>query len=59
MSEEQDYTEETNEMPDELTLLKERADLIGVKYSPNIGVAKLKEKIAEKMEGKKEEEVPL
>jgi len=55
MSEEQELNEESNEMPDELTLLKERADLMGIKYSPNIGVEKLKERIAEKVEGKKEE----
>ena len=27
---------------DELTLLKERADRIGITYSPNIGIEKLK-----------------
>lgn len=30
---------------DELTLLKERADLMGIKYSPNIGLDTLRERI--------------
>lgn len=30
---------------DELTLLKERADFMGIKYHPTIGVEKLKEKL--------------
>jgi hypothetical protein len=33
---------------DELSMLKQRADLMGIKYSPNIGVASLKAKIEEK-----------
>lgn len=32
---------------DELTLLKRRADTLGMKYHPNIGLDKLKEKMAE------------
>jgi hypothetical protein len=35
---------------DELTLLRQRADLMGIKYHPNIGVDKLKEKIAYQQE---------
>lgn len=38
----------TEEQPDELSLLKERADLMGIQYHPNIGIEKLKTKIAEK-----------
>lgn len=33
------------EETDELTLLKERADLMGIKYHPSIGVEKLREKV--------------
>ena len=36
---------ETFEESDELTLLKERADLMGIKYHPSIGVDKLREKV--------------
>lgn len=35
------------ETKDELSLLKQRADLMGITYSNNIGVEKLKERIAE------------
>ena len=35
------------EVPDELVLLKERADTMGIKYHPSIGIDKLKEKIEE------------
>jgi len=34
--------------PDELTMLKERATLMGIRFSPNIGVETLKAKIEEK-----------
>jgi hypothetical protein len=33
------------QMPDELTALKERADLLGVKYHPSISLEKLKDKV--------------
>lgn len=33
------------ETPDELTTLKARADLLGVKYHPSIGLEKLREKV--------------
>ena len=36
-------------VPDLLTSLKEKADLLGIKYHPSIGVEALKEKIAAKM----------
>lgn len=55
MSEENLYEEKNLEddnyvepVPDELSMLKERADLMGVQYHPNIGIEKLKAKIAEK-----------
>ena len=35
----------TTKPSDELTILKERADKMGITYSPNIGIEKLKEKI--------------
>lgn len=47
---------ETNDslpMPDELTALKARADLIGVKYHPSISLDKLREKVNAAMEGDK------
>ena len=40
----------TPEPVDELALLKQRADLMGITYHPNIGVEKLKAKIEEKKE---------
>lgn len=46
---EENKTEVT--IPDELTLLKERADTMGVVYHPNIGIKKLKAKLEEKMSG--------
>lgn len=43
---------ETEQTPrdEELALLKERADLMGIKYSKNIGIDALKAKIDEKLE---------
>ena len=38
-------------VPDALTSLKSRADLLGVSYHPSIGVEKLREKIAAAMSG--------
>ena len=38
-------------VPDELTSLKSRADLLGINYHPSIGVEKLREKIAAVMAG--------
>lgn len=40
-----DSTVETYEEKDELTLLKERADMMGIKYHANIGVETLKERV--------------
>lgn len=39
--------------PSELDVLKLRADDMGIKYSPNIGVAKLREKVNTKLAGSK------
>jgi hypothetical protein len=38
------------EVPDERTLLKQRADIMGIVYHPNIGTDKLKAKIQEKLD---------
>ena len=46
-----DTNEDLIETPDELTTLKARADLLGIKYHPSIGVEKLREKIAAVMAG--------
>lgn len=52
-------TEELNETQelelDELTLLKSRADDMGISYHPNIGLDKLKAKINEQLEPKQPE----
>ena len=40
-----EVTDDLGEIPDELTSLKARADLMGITYHPNIGVDKLREKI--------------
>lgn len=40
---------------DELTVLKARADMMGIAYHPSIGVDKLRAKIQEKLDGKEEE----
>lgn len=42
-------TTEVYEEKDELTLLKERADLMGIKYHPSIGLEKLREKVNESL----------
>lgn len=58
MSENQqpDVNEEEEVQVDELTLLKRRADKLGVSYSNNIGLETLKERVAKAMEGNKEPE---
>jgi len=40
---------DTIEQPSEIEVLKERADDIGIKYSPNIGVKALREKVNAKL----------
>ena len=59
MSENQqpDVSKEEEVQVDELTLLKRRADKLGVTYSNNIGLETLKERVANAMEGNKEPEV--
>lgn len=42
--------EDSENTVDELELLKERADRMGVKYHPSIGLARMKEKIADALE---------
>lgn len=49
----QSPAETPEQAPDELKLLKQRADIMGIKYSNNIGVETLKDKIKEAMEGEK------
>ena len=52
-------TVDTTPRDEELALLKERADLMGIKYSKNIGIDTLKAKINERLEAseiKKDEE---
>jgi hypothetical protein len=44
----------SEELKTELEELKDRADLMGIKYSPNIGVDALKKKINDKLEGGEE-----
>ena len=58
MSENQqpEVIEEEEVQVDELTLLKRRADKLGVSYSNNIGLETLKERVAKAMEGNKEPE---
>ena len=41
-------------MPDELTMLKQRADMMGITYSPRIGVDALRDKIQRKLDGQEE-----
>lgn len=50
-----DDQEEELEMPDELTALKARADLMGMSYHPSIGVDKLRAKIDAALEEEQEE----
>lgn len=45
---------ETQQTPSELDVLKERARLIGVEFSNNIGIDTLRERINAKLEGKTE-----
>jgi hypothetical protein len=41
-------------MPDELTVLKQRAKILGINHSNNIGVEALREKVRAKQEGEEE-----
>ena len=44
------------ELPDELTTLKGRADLLGIAYHPSIGVEKLREKVKAALAGTPKDE---
>lgn len=50
MNEQEDF-DAVEEVVDELAMLKQRADIMGIAYHPNIKLEKLKAKLAEKMEG--------
>ncbi len=50
--------ETTLDIPDELTTLKARADLLGVTYHPSIGVDKLREKLTATLAPAKDPVVP-
>lgn len=50
MSDDQTQDTESN-LPDELTMLKQRARMMGIEFSNNIGSETLKERIKAKMEG--------
>ena len=43
-----------NELPDEMTVLKQRATLLGIQFSNNIGLETLRKKIEDKMAPKEE-----
>lgn len=43
----------SSEMPDELTLLKNRAKMLGIKFHPSSGIDVMKEKIKQHMSGEK------
>lgn len=47
---------EEQSQPNELDLLKQRADTMGITYHPNIGIEKLKEKINDKLAPPEEKE---
>lgn len=49
-------TDSATETPSELQILKQRADMLGVSYSNNIGLETLRKKVADAMEGNKEPE---
>jgi len=56
MSEQEDFDTTETEM-DELAMLKQRADLMGIKYHPNIKLESLKTKVADKMAGVSDEQI--
>lgn len=51
--------EDVLEMPDELSSLKARADLLGLSYHPSIGLDKLRDKVANALAGTKEVAEPV
>ena len=48
----------TQEVPDELTALKARADLMGIKFHPSISLEKLRDKVAATLNGASDEAAP-
>lgn len=46
-----DSTEDSNSIPDELTVLKHRADMMGLEYHHKIGIDKLRAKIEARIAG--------
>jgi hypothetical protein len=55
MNEETDLEVEVEVEMDELAMLKQRADVMGIKYHPNIKLESLKSKVAAKLEGEADE----
>ena len=53
-----DVTDDIGAVPDELTALKARADLMGVTYHPSIGVDKLRDKINAAVTSTSDDPVP-
>jgi hypothetical protein len=51
--------DEFGELPDELTTLKSRADLLGITYHPSIGLEKLREKVTAALADKPAELEPV
>ena len=51
--------EDVLEMPDELSSLKARADMLGLSYHPSIGLDKLRDKVANALAGTKEVAEPV
>ena len=47
------------EVPDELTALKARADLLGINYHPSISLPKLRDKVASAISDPVEEDLPV
>lgn len=52
-----DESQTQSDLPDELTTLKQRAALMGITHSPNIGVETLRKKIQDRLDGLDEPEV--
>lgn len=60
LEQQQSENGDLNEMPlNELALLKERAKVLGIQFSNNIGLEALKQKIADKLEPKEQETVEV
>lgn len=47
-------TEQNQQQPDELTTLKAKADLMGIQYSPNIGLDTLRERVNKRLQDTKQ-----